>query len=93
MYSFKLIPYSISTIDNKSETCMYYLLFYILNKIFLLKSDTKDETKTICGNAKVFRKKYNLKASRIACQILIKEEETYHFTHITCVTNVMIERK
>jgi hypothetical protein len=24
---------------------------------------------------------------------LIEEGETYHFTHITCATNVMIERK
>ncbi len=93
MYTFKLIPYSISAIDDKSETCMYYFLFYILNKSFLLKSDTKDETKTICGNAKIFRKKYNVKASQIACQVLIEEGETYHFTHITCATNVMIERK
>ncbi len=45
------------------------------------------------GNAKIFRKKFNLKASRIACQILIEENESYNFTHITCATNPMIERK
>jgi hypothetical protein len=73
---------------------MYVSFFFqIFSKNFFLKSDTIDNTKTTSGNAKIFRKKYNLKASRIACQILIEEEETYHFTHMTCVTNVMIERK
>jgi hypothetical protein len=44
------------------------------------------------ANAKIFRQQYELKASRIACQILIKEDQSFEFTHIACATHMMIER-
>ncbi len=93
MYTFQLIPYSLSILNNQSEPCMYHFLRYISRQNFFLKLDAIDKKKTTAGNAKVFREKYNLKASRIACQMLIKENGLYDFTHITCVTNPMIERK
>jgi hypothetical protein len=71
MYTFQLIPYSLSILNNQSEPCMCYFLRYISRQNFFLKLDVIDRKKTISANAKIFRKKYNLKASRIACQMLI----------------------
>jgi len=71
-----------------------YCFFYILGKSFFLKLlDTINPKKTIAGNAKVFRKIYNVEASQIACQILINENESYVFTDITCKTEIMVESK
>ncbi|CAF2464876.1 unnamed protein product [Rotaria sp. Silwood2] len=42
--------------------------------------------------AKKLFKKFNLKASRIVCELVIKQNELWHFTNITCETNV-IENK
>ncbi|CAF4191332.1 unnamed protein product, partial [Rotaria sordida] len=36
--------------------------------------------------AKKIFKKFNLKASRIVCQLVIKQNEFWHFTNITCQT-------
>lgn len=43
--------------------------------------------------AKEIFKQYNIKASRIACQLLIKQNESIHFTNITCQTDIMKESK
>ena len=41
--------------------------------------------------AKKLFKQHNMKASRIACQLLIKRNETVHYTDITCETDVIHE--
>jgi hypothetical protein len=41
--------------------------------------------------AKDFFKQFNLKISQIACQVLIKQNETFHFTNIACVTDILHE--
>jgi hypothetical protein len=41
------------------------------------------------NEAKQIITKYNLKASRIVGQLVIKQNETWHFTDIACETHVM----
>ncbi|CAF1060946.1 unnamed protein product [Rotaria sordida] len=41
--------------------------------------------------AKLFRDTYKLTSSRIACQLLIKQNEIWHMTNIVCETDVMKE--
>ncbi|CAF3744279.1 unnamed protein product, partial [Adineta steineri] len=43
------------------------------------------------NEAKKIFDQYNLKASRIICQLLIKENESFHFTDIICATHKMEE--
>jgi len=43
--------------------------------------------------AKDFFKQFNLKISQIVCQLLIKQNETFHFTNIACVTHRLYESK
>ncbi len=68
------------------------LIFFVLHKSFFAILDAIDQTKGTVANAKIFRQQFILKASRIACQILIKEDQLLHLTHIACVTHIMIER-
>ncbi|CAF0934994.1 unnamed protein product [Adineta steineri] len=49
-----------------------------------------NETITVNEAKKIFNK-YNLKAGRIICQLLIKENESFHFTDIICATHKMEE--
>ncbi len=81
--------------NNQSDPCMQNFLFLYneKSKYFFHKLDVIDKKKTTAGNAKLFREKYNIIASRIACQILIKENRSQYFTHINCGKNVMIESK
>jgi len=63
-----------------------------LNKFFSQLDTDKDETKKISvKQAKTIFKKYNMKFSRIACQLLIKQNESWHFTDIACETHVIRE--
>jgi hypothetical protein len=43
------------------------------------------------AKAKVFRDEYQLQASHIACQLLIKQDTTWYGTDILCQTNIMEE--
>jgi hypothetical protein len=76
---------------NQKLVCTV-LPFFMLHKSFFDKLDATDENETIMENARNFRENFNLKASRIACQILIQEDQLLHLTHMTCLTDIMIER-
>jgi len=41
--------------------------------------------------AKNFLKKFKMNTSRIACQLLIKQNTTFHFTNIACETHILQE--
>lgn len=69
------------------------LYIYMLNISFLFKLDVCDVKKGVRKNMSIFRKKYNLKASRIHCQLIIKENQSFIFTNITCASDVMVEGK
>ena len=47
--------------------------------------------KSVVAEAKCFRNTYNLKFSRIACQLIIKQNETWFMTDIVCKTDIMEE--
>ncbi len=72
---------------------MFHYPFYTLTKLFLLKLDmnSNEEEKLTVKKAKDIFKQFNMKASRIVCQLLIKQNESIHFTNITCETHVMHE--
>jgi len=42
--------------------------------------------------AKNIFKQFNMKSGRIICQLLIKQNELFHFTDITCETHVLNEK-
>ncbi|CAF4885459.1 unnamed protein product [Rotaria sp. Silwood1] len=42
--------------------------------------------------AKEIYKKFNLKASRIICQLVIKQNDLWHFTNIKCETQVIQDK-
>jgi len=75
---------------NQKLVCTV-LSFFMLHKSFFDKLDATDKNKTIMKNVRNFRENFNLKASRIACQILIQEDQLLHLTHIACLTHIMIE--
>ncbi|CAF0936276.1 unnamed protein product [Adineta ricciae] len=56
-------------------------------------SNDDDEKKLTVAEAKTFFEQHNLKASRISCQLLIEQNNTFHFTDITCKTKKMEEKK
>jgi hypothetical protein len=70
---------------------MLILPFYIVINIFFNPIDKKQSAKSVVAEAKRFRNTYNLKSSRIACQLLIKEKEIWHRTDIVCHTDIMEE--
>jgi len=43
--------------------------------------------------AKNIFKQFDMKASRIACQLVIKQNGLFHFTNMTCETDVIKESK
>ncbi len=45
------------------------------------------------AKAKCFREDYHLTSSRIACQLLIKQNDTWRMTDIVCETDIMEESK
>ncbi|CAF1264659.1 unnamed protein product [Adineta steineri] len=49
--------------------------------------------KSTVAKAKCFRETYHLKFSRIACQLLIKQDSTWHTTNIFCQTDIMEEKE
>ncbi|CAF0973673.1 unnamed protein product [Adineta steineri] len=49
--------------------------------------------KSIVAKAKCFREMYHLKFSRIACQLLINQDLTWHTTNIFCQTDIMEEKE
>jgi hypothetical protein len=53
--------------------------------------NSNEEEKLTVKKAKDIFKQFNMKASRIVCQLLIKQNESIHFTNITCETHVMHE--
>ncbi|CAF1045578.1 unnamed protein product [Adineta ricciae] len=55
-------------------------------------NDDEEQTLTV-AEAKTFFEQHNLKASRINCQLLIEQNNTFHFTDITCKTKKMEEKK
>ncbi len=57
----------------------------------LLDENTNKEG--IVAKAKVFRSVYNLNLSRIACKLLIKQNETWYTTDIKCETDIMRESR
>jgi hypothetical protein len=59
--------------------------------IFFNLIDKNQSAKSVVAEAKCFRNTYNLKSSRIACQLLIKQNETWHMTDIVCETDIMEE--
>ncbi|CAF3938453.1 unnamed protein product [Rotaria sp. Silwood2] len=50
-----------------------------------------ENVKSLIKKAKCFRDTYDLKSSRIVCQLLIKQNETWHMTNIVCETDIMKE--
>ncbi|UJR25789.1 hypothetical protein I4U23_007139 [Adineta vaga] len=77
-YKFELKPYDPLSTSNQSEA-------------FLL--DENKNAKGIVAKAKAFRDIYHLKSSRIACQLLIKQGNTWYPTNIACETNLMDEKE
>ncbi|CAF4219149.1 unnamed protein product [Rotaria socialis] len=77
-YTFVLKPFNPSATDNPVE-------IYVI--------DEKNSKKSLVAKAKLFRGEYNLQSSRIVCQLLIKQNETWHTTNIMCRTDVMNELK
>ncbi len=53
--------------------------------------DEDESEKISVKEAKAIFKKYNMEFSRIACQLLIKQNESWHFTNITCESHVIRE--
>jgi len=51
--------------------------------------NSNEDEKLTVKKAKDIFKQFKLKASRIVCQLLIKQNESIHFTNITCETHVM----
>ncbi|CAF1188066.1 unnamed protein product [Adineta ricciae] len=49
-------------------------------------------TKSVVATAKMFRDEYHLKSSHIACQLLIKYDNTWRTTDIFCITDLMEEK-
>ncbi|CAF4237433.1 unnamed protein product [Rotaria sp. Silwood2] len=50
-----------------------------------------ENVKSLIKKAKWFRDTYDLKSGRIVCQLLIKQNETWHMTNIVCETDIMKE--
>ncbi|CAF2313032.1 unnamed protein product [Rotaria sp. Silwood2] len=50
-----------------------------------------ENVKSLIKKAKCFRDTYDLKSGRIVCQLLIKQNETWHMTNIVCETDIMKE--
>lgn len=69
-------------------------LFFEMNPFILF--DRIDETstcKSTVAKAKCFRDLYNLTSSCIACQLVIKQNDTWYTTDIACKTIIMEESK
>ena len=90
-YDFQLVPYDIHGDTNASEPCMYDIYSFSW-KLSIDQLDTIDEEETAMANAKKFRTDYNLDKSQLVCQLLIKENQTWHFTDIVCLSKAMVER-
>ncbi|CAF4150187.1 unnamed protein product [Rotaria magnacalcarata] len=56
------------------------------NPVEIYENNSK---KSLVAKAKIFREEYNLTSSRIVCQLLIKQNATWHTTNIMCRTDIM----
>ncbi|UJR23126.1 hypothetical protein I4U23_026147 [Adineta vaga] len=66
-----------------------------LTPLNLYKIDNNQvlQDKLAVSEAKKIFKTLKLEASRIICQLLIKQNKTYHLTNIICLTKMMEEKK
>lgn len=55
--------------------------------------DENNDTKTGAAKAKRCRDIYHLESSRIVCQLLIEQNDTWFITDIECKTEIMEESK
>ncbi len=53
--------------------------------------NSNEDEKLTVKKAKDIFKQFNMKASQIVCQLLIKQNESIYFTNIACKTHVMYE--
>lgn len=90
-YDFQLVPYDLHGDTNASEPCKYDICCFLSN-FSIGQLDEIDEEETTMANAKKFRTDYNLDMSQLVCQVLIKENQTWHFTDIVCFSKAMVER-
>ncbi|CAF1138311.1 unnamed protein product [Adineta ricciae] len=83
----------ISIIKSKLDAYTFELKPFVPifgnNQLETYKNTSK---KSVVATAKAFRDEYHLKSSQIACQLLIKYDNTWHTTNIVCVTDLMEEK-
>ncbi|CAF1418937.1 unnamed protein product [Adineta steineri] len=70
----------------KAKLRTYYREFTPLDRFGIASDIDGNETVPVSEAKKMFDK-FNLKITWIVCQLLIKENETFHFTDIICVTD------
>ncbi|CAF3716386.1 unnamed protein product [Rotaria sordida] len=75
----------LSIIKTTLNNYMSRLIPFNLTRINNESYENTNEKISIPEAKKIF-KKFNLKASRIVCQLVIKQNEFWHFTNITCQT-------
>ncbi|CAF2160588.1 unnamed protein product [Rotaria magnacalcarata] len=73
--------------EYKSE-----LIPYDLSKSNYESQENASKGEISKREAKQVFKKFNLKASRIVCQLLIKQNDLWHYTNIACETNVIEDK-
>ncbi|CAF4267800.1 unnamed protein product, partial [Adineta steineri] len=70
----------------KAKLRTYYREFTPLDRFGIASGIDGNETVTVREAKKMFDE-FNLKITSIVCQLLIKQNETFHFTDIICVTD------
>jgi len=92
-YTFQFTPFHQLPTDNTVEICMLILslLIIIIQYFSFNLIDENKNAKSLIAKAKCCRDAYNLQSSRIHCNFLIKQNETWFMTDIECETDIMEE--